>query len=126
MRVLGRKRELGGDYLIVEQGDGTRSLLPMWITSPDAATFPLVEFPRLSIEALRKLGFLVDSLSAGLSETRPGGDLDARSSNTARPRPEAGPDEQGRSAQLESGRDGNGGAIAERTPAHLHKAKRSR
>jgi len=126
VRVLGRKRELGGDYLIVEQGDGTRSLLPMWMTSPDAATFPLVESPRFPIEALRRLGLLVDSLSAGLSESCPGGDRDVRSSNTARPRPEAGPDEQGRSAQLEPRRDGNGGPIAERTPAHLHKAKRSR
>ena len=126
VRVLGQRQEPGGDYLIVDQGNGTRALLPTWMTSQEVASFPLVEFPRFPIEAFRGLGLLVDNLSAALSEALCGDGPDARPPDPVQSRPEAGPDEQGRVTPAEAGRKGRGGAAARGPAAQVHTAKRSR
>src|SRR5262249_59794053 len=54
-----------------------RILLPAWMTEPWAATLPLLEVPRLSIDALRALSRLIDahrSSSSSATSRIDGGD----------------------------------------------------
>lgn len=45
---------------MVEQPDGTLAHLPAWMTSPAAATPPLVDTPRLPVACLRELRNILD------------------------------------------------------------------
>jgi hypothetical protein len=40
------------DYIIVGLSDGSRLKLPTWMTSGEAATFKVTEFPTVSLDAL--------------------------------------------------------------------------
>jgi hypothetical protein len=42
----------GRSHFVIEQPDGTRALLPAWMTEPWAAQLPVVKLPRLTLEAL--------------------------------------------------------------------------
>jgi|SRR5690242_15596930 len=61
--VVALRRVLHGACLhfVIEQPDGTRILLPAWMTENSAATLPMVEIPRLSLDSLRGLRGLVDA-----------------------------------------------------------------
>jgi hypothetical protein len=45
----------GSVHFVIEQPDGTRSLLPAWMTEPWAAQLTMNEIPRLTLEALHAL-----------------------------------------------------------------------
>ena len=47
-------------HFVVDSVDGTRSLLPEWMTEPNAAKLPLVEAATLSLAALRALRAMID------------------------------------------------------------------
>src|SRR4051812_50209110 len=72
--VVGSKRHVGADHLVIRQPDRTLTLLPVWMTEPAAASHQLVSSPRLSIESLAEVRALVDALLAASiqrSATRP-------------------------------------------------------
>ena len=50
----------GQRHFTVDFPDGTRGLLPAWMTEPGAARFPLVDLPKLPITTLRELRVLID------------------------------------------------------------------
>ena len=64
-------------HFVVDAPDNYRILLLAWTTEPWAATMPLLEVPRLSIDALRAFSHLIDahrsSSSSAMSRTE-GGD----------------------------------------------------
>ena len=62
--VVGSKRHVGADHLVIRQPDRTLTLLPVWMTEPAAASHQLVSSPRLSIESLAEVRALVDALLA--------------------------------------------------------------
>src|SRR3954463_9561849 len=62
--VVGSKRHVGADHLVIRQPDRTLTLLPVWMTAPAAASHQLVSPPRLSIESLAEVRALVDALLA--------------------------------------------------------------
>src|SRR4051794_31231476 len=62
--VVGSKRHVGADHLVIRQPDRTLTLLPVWMTEPAAASHQLVSPPRLSIESLAEVRALVDALLA--------------------------------------------------------------
>jgi len=65
-------------HFVVQGPDGCSALLPVWMTERYAASLPLVETPRLSIDALRALSCLINaqasSLSSAMILTSGGGD----------------------------------------------------
>jgi hypothetical protein len=50
----------GSSHFVIEQPDGTRTLLPAWMTEPLAAQIAVVKMPRLTLEALFTLGRTID------------------------------------------------------------------
>ena len=78
-RVMVFRRVLHGArvHFVIEQPDGCRVLLPAWMTETSAAAMPMVEVPRLSLDALRELRGLIDaqrvSSSPSSETTRTGG-----------------------------------------------------
>ena len=50
--VVRRLQHGGRSHFVIEQPDGTRALLPAWMTEPWAAQLPVVKLPRLTLEAL--------------------------------------------------------------------------
>jgi hypothetical protein len=48
-------------HFVIEQADGSRVLLPEWMTEPWAATLPVVDVPGLSLDALRALCRLINA-----------------------------------------------------------------
>lgn len=78
-RVMVLRRVLHGArvHYVIEQPDGCRVLLPAWMTETSAAAMPMVEVPRLSLDALRELRGLIDaqrvSSSPSSETTRTGG-----------------------------------------------------
>ena len=77
-RVMVLRRVLHGArvHFVIEQPDGCRVLLPAWMTETSAAAMPMVEVPRLSLDALRELRGLIDAQrvsSSPSSETTPTG-----------------------------------------------------
>src|SRR5215470_7399236 len=64
-------------HFVIDAPDNYRILLPAWMTEPCAATLPLLEVPRLSIDALRALSRLIDahrSSSSSATSRIDGGD----------------------------------------------------
>jgi hypothetical protein len=53
--VVREVRHAGSLHFAVDLPDGTRGLLPEWMTEPSAARMPLVEVPTLPLTALRTL-----------------------------------------------------------------------
>jgi hypothetical protein len=71
----------GALHFIVDCADGTRSLLPQWMTEPSAASLPLVEIPTLPVAVLKALRVTINArlLSSASFEERQevGGYVDA-------------------------------------------------
>lgn len=90
--VFGRRIHGNRPHFVVEQPDGCRALLPVWMTESSAATLPIVTVPRLTLATLRELRGLIDAQlvsSSPSSETTQigGGDGEtatARTMGTAR------------------------------------------
>src|SRR5208337_1490972 len=80
--VTGVKRHAGADHLIARQPDGTLSLLPVWMTRPEAGAYQLVATPHLPIGVLFDLRGLIDAL---LASSR--GDSPLRGGDHAHPTP---------------------------------------
>jgi hypothetical protein len=53
--VVRRLHHGGSIHFVIEQPDGTRALLPAWMTEPWAAQLAIIERPRLTLEALHAL-----------------------------------------------------------------------
>ena len=51
----------GSRHFVIEQSDGTRALLPAWMTEPWAAELAIIERPRLPLEALHALRSTITS-----------------------------------------------------------------
>src|ERR1700752_3886185 len=59
--VVVRRLHHGGNvHFVIEQPDGTRALLPAWMTEPWAAQLTIIERPRLTLEALHALRSAID------------------------------------------------------------------
>jgi hypothetical protein len=52
----------GSSHLVIEQSDGTRALLPAWMTEPWAAQLAIVERPRLPLGG--DVGAMIEWLAA--------------------------------------------------------------
>jgi hypothetical protein len=92
--VVGSKRHVGADHLVICQPDRTLALLPVWMTDPTAASYQLVSSPRLSIESLAEVRALIDALLASSGRESPRREVrgqDDRSGSSARPSGEADP-----------------------------------
>ena len=126
LRVFGRKREMNGDYVIVDQLDGTRALLPIWMTLPEAASLLLVELPRLPLESLRGLRAMVDGQLSVLSGSVSGDGSDAKFPGTTASRPITSASQQGRHAPVRTGDNGGGETAAEAAPASVREPEGSR
>ena len=75
--VIRRYTHAHQPHFIVDAPDNDRTLLPAWMTEPWAATLPLLEVPRLSIDALGALSRLIDahrSSSSSATSRIDGGD----------------------------------------------------
>ena len=48
-------------HFVIDQADGSRALLPEWMTEPWAAALPVVDVPRLPLEALQALCRLIEA-----------------------------------------------------------------
>src|SRR5262249_27097494 len=60
---------------VIEQNDGTLTLLPTWMADPAAEELRVVQVPRISREALIELRHIVDAaVLSGAGPTRDGGD----------------------------------------------------
>ena len=73
-------------HFVVDAPDNYRILLLAWTTEPWAATMPLLEVPRLSIDALRALSRLIDahrSSSSSATSRIDGGEHEPLSAATA-------------------------------------------
>jgi hypothetical protein len=51
--VVRSVQHAGTMHFVIDLADGTRGLLPEWMTEPNAANLPLVETATLSLSALR-------------------------------------------------------------------------
>jgi hypothetical protein len=69
--VLGTKRHAGVEHLVIRQPDRTLTLLPAWMTQPQADAARLVEHPRLCLDRLRELRSLMDALLASWPRESP-------------------------------------------------------
>src|SRR6059058_940763 len=56
-------------HFVIEQPDGTRALLPVWMTEPWAAHLAIIEMPRLTLEALHALRSAINGGLQSLSSS---------------------------------------------------------
>jgi hypothetical protein len=59
--VVRTVQHAGTVHFVIDLADGTRGLLPEWMTEPSAANLPLVETATLSLPALRAVRATIDS-----------------------------------------------------------------
>jgi hypothetical protein len=69
--VVRRLQHGGSSHFVIEQSDGTRALLPAWMTEPWAAQVTIVERPRLPLEALYALRSTIIGALLSLSPATP-------------------------------------------------------
>jgi len=113
--VVVRRLQHGGSmHFAIDQPDGTRGLLPAWMTEPWAQQLPVTEVPRLALEALRALRSIVDGalLSLSSSATKEG-DNDERGGPTPAARSAHAGAQGARSGSDLSGNPGGSDATAE-------------
>jgi hypothetical protein len=60
--VIRTVQHAGMLHFVIDSPDGTRGLLPEWMTASSAAELPLVKAPTLSLAALRALRATIDGL----------------------------------------------------------------
>jgi hypothetical protein len=65
--VVRRLQHGGSSHFVIQQPDGTRTLLPAWMTEPWAAQIAIVKTPRLTLEALFTLRRTIDGALLSLS-----------------------------------------------------------
>src|SRR5436190_8996921 len=65
--VVRRLYHGGSVHFVIEQPDGTRALLPAWMTDPWAGQFTIIETPRLTVEALHALRSAINGALLSLS-----------------------------------------------------------
>jgi len=72
-------------HFVIQSPDRCHALLPVWMTERYAGSLPLVETPRLSIDALRALCCLINTQASSLSSAMilTGGGSDGALSTTA-------------------------------------------
>jgi hypothetical protein len=58
--VLRTVQHAGTVHFVIDLADGTRGLLPEWMTEPSAANLPLVDAATLSLSALRAVRATID------------------------------------------------------------------
>jgi hypothetical protein len=58
--VVRAVQHAGAVHFVIDFADGTRGLLPEWMTEPSAANLPLVEAATLSLSALRAVRATID------------------------------------------------------------------
>ena len=86
--VVREVHHAGRQHFVINSPDGTRGLLPKWMTEPSSANLLLVEGPVLPLVALRDLRATIDRalLSSALCSTRENGsDVGASSELPAGP-----------------------------------------
>jgi hypothetical protein len=78
--AIRRRKYANLSHLVIDGPDTHRALLPAWMADPYAATLPIVDVPRLSIDPLWALCRLIDSLRSLLSAANQlgGGDREAK------------------------------------------------
>jgi len=59
--TCGLKQHREEKHYIIIQPDGTKTYLPVWMTEPAAKSIPIVEKPKISLEALLELKKIVDA-----------------------------------------------------------------
>ena len=63
-----RRLQHGGSvHFVIDQPDGTRGLLPAWMTDPRAGQLATTEVPLLALEALRALRGVITGALLSLS-----------------------------------------------------------
>ena len=63
-----RRLQHGGSvHFVIDQPDGTRGLLPAWMTEPRAGQLATTEVPRLALEDLRALRGVITGALLSLS-----------------------------------------------------------
>ena len=67
--VVRRLRHGGSTHFVVDQPDGTRGLLPAWMTEAWAAQLATMDLPRLTLPALRALRGVINSAPLSLSSS---------------------------------------------------------
>ena len=80
VEVLGRSRLDSGDFLIIQQPDGTRAHVPQWMTQPEAGHMPMHSPPRLSLSSLRELRLVLDAVLSSSNAVQPQGGADEATS----------------------------------------------
>jgi hypothetical protein len=89
--VVRTVRHAGMLHFVIDTADGTRGLLPEWMTDPEAAELPIVASATLSVAALRDLRATIDGQrlsSATSSVTQEKGDyVSATPRSSTRPPP---------------------------------------
>jgi hypothetical protein len=93
--VVREVHHAGRQHFVIDSPDGTRGLLPEWMTELSSANLPFVEGPVLPLAALRDLRATIDRalLSSALCSTRENGsDVGASSELPAGP---PSPDDDG-------------------------------
>jgi hypothetical protein len=104
--VVRTVRHAGMLHFVIDSADGTRGLLPEWMTEPEAAELPLVASATLSVAALRDLRATIDARrlsSATLSGTQEKGDyVSATPRSSTKPPPSGSGDGPAREAAARS------------------------
>jgi hypothetical protein len=73
--VVGRQRYSGEPAYVGRQPDGSRALVPIWMTEEPAAAMAIVDVPRFPLACLRDLRHEIDACLKSLrDDSRPGGD----------------------------------------------------
>ncbi|MEA2767498.1 MAG: hypothetical protein QOD93_460 [Acetobacteraceae bacterium] len=107
--------------MIVDQLDGTRALLPLWMTLPEAASFLVVKSPRLPLEALRGLRTMINGQLSVLSGSVSADGSDANFPGTTASRPTTSASQQERRAPVRIGDKEGGNTVAEAASASVRK-----
>jgi hypothetical protein len=94
--VVRTVQHAGAVHFVIDLADGTRGLLPEWMTEPSAANLPLVETATLSLSALRALRATIDGCL--LSSVLFNGTQERGGNVGATPEPATGPSTSGGNA----------------------------
>ena len=106
--VVRRLQHGGSSHFVIEQPDGTRTLLPVWMTEPWTAQIAIVKKPRLTLEALFTLRRTIDGALLSSSPATPmRGECDARP--TSQPPTARSARSRGQRARIEPNSSGGSG-----------------
>jgi hypothetical protein len=119
--VIRTVRHAGILHFVVDSTDGTRGLLPEWMTEPSAASLPLVETPTLPVAALQALRATIDGRPLSFvpfNRTQEiGGNVDATPEPSTRSSTSSG--KAGRARKAATRRPGEDGRSIEAAPERV-------